>query len=104
MFVQRCCLPVRFWPGQYPAELPPAPLSKNEKSMTMTSPDDAAVLSRRLRHAINLLLEDGLDRAQIGAAMVGIGAGLVHANAPESIDLMIQGIRDACDADGKPAH
>ena len=72
--------------------------------MTITSREDAAVLSRRLRHAIDLLLGDGLDRSQIGAAMVGMGAGLVHANAPETMEVVIQGIRDACAADGRPVQ
>lgn len=46
---------------------------------------------------------NGISRAHIGAAMVGIGGALLHANSkdPSAVDLAIQAVKDAIEQDGK---
>lgn len=65
--------------------------------------DEIRELRTVLRAAVDDLVERGHHKSSIGSAMIGLGAGLVHVHSsnPDAIDLAIQGIRDAVDADGQ---
>lgn len=49
-------------------------------SERMTTKDEAEDIRREIMAAVDALEDGGIDRSQTGAAIVGIGAGLVAAH------------------------
>jgi len=65
---------------------------------TMTSLDDAGILQEALLGFVDGMETHGFTRSQIGAAMVGVGAGVVgaHLGIPRLLDVLEGARKAAC--------
>lgn len=61
----------------------------------MTSPAEYAYMKSAINDCINDLERSGLGRSQIGAAMAGIGLGIVAAESASEAMKVLQSVSDA---------